>query len=53
MKATHWELHEPIYCGSTKIRSNDEATWMSLFSCAARMLHQENKGVLLLLRRQK
>ncbi|WP_165494316.1 hypothetical protein [Acinetobacter sp. ANC 4779] len=34
-------------------KSHDEATWMSLFFCTARMLHQENKGVLLLLRRQK
>lgn len=35
MKATHWVLHEAIYCGSTQIRSHDEATWMSLFHCMA------------------
>ncbi|MFP8815754.1 hypothetical protein ACLILV_01360 [Acinetobacter johnsonii] len=53
MKATHWELHEPIYCGSTQIRSNDEATWMLLFHCMAGTPYQGNKGILLLLCRQK
>ncbi|MWC18252.1 hypothetical protein GQO11_06165 [Acinetobacter johnsonii] len=53
MKATRWVLHEPIYCGSTQIRSNDEATWMLLFHCMVGTPYQGNKGILLLLCRQK
>ncbi len=53
MKATRWVLHEPIYCGSTQIRSHDEAIWMSLFHCMTGMPYQGSKGILLLLCRQK